>query len=137
MIFHKYQKITIVRSEKPMNHNVNDDLNWFGISIGLFNLRDKDKSCFRTFIELLKASKKNEELTSDEIAQRIGLTRGTVVHHLNNMMNAGIVLNDKNKYFLRVHNLKLLVDEIEKDIQRTCSDLKDIAKEIDDSIGIR
>lgn len=137
MIFRRYQKITIIRSAKPVSHNINDDLNWFGISLGLFNLRDKDKSRFRIFIEFLKAAKKREELTSDEIAARIGLSRGTVIHHVNKLISAGIVINEGNKYFLRVQNLQALVDEIEKDIHRTCMDLKDIAKEIDESIGIQ
>ena len=137
MIFRTYQKITIVRSSKPVSHNVNEDLNWFGISLGLFNLRDKDKSCFRIFIEVLKSAKKGEEMTSDELAEKIGLSRGTVIHHLNKLMSSGIVLNEKNKYFLRVQNLQALIDELEKDLQRTLSDLKEIAKEIDESIGIQ
>ena len=131
-----HQKITIVRTRKPAEKNINQELQWFGNSLGLFNLRDKDKSCFRVFIELLKAAKAKMPLSSDELAYRLNLTRGTVIHHINKLMDAGIVIYDGKRYMLRVDNLKDLVDEVEKDIERTCSDLKNIAKEIDERLGL-
>ena len=75
-------------------------------------------------------------LSSDELAYRLNLTRGTVIHHINKLMDAGIVVYDGKRYMLRVDNLKDLVDEVEKDIERTCSDLKNIAKEIDERLGL-
>lgn len=130
------QRITIVRTRKPAEKNVNQELQWFGNSLGLFNLRDKDKSCFRIFIELLKAAKAKRPLSSDELAYRLNLSRGTVIHHINKLMDSGIVIYDGKRYMLRVDNLKELVDEVEKDIERTCSDLKSIADEIDKRLGL-
>jgi len=131
-----HQRITIVRHSKPLKKNINEDLQWFGSSLGLFNLRDRNSSCFRIFIELVKSSRKKKLLSSDELAYKTGLSRGTIIHHLNKLIGSGIVVNEKNKYILRVDNLKVLVDEIEKDINRTCSDLKDIAKNIDEELGL-
>ncbi|MBS3097730.1 winged helix-turn-helix transcriptional regulator [Candidatus Woesearchaeota archaeon] len=131
-----HQRITLVRTRKPAEKNINQELQWFGNSLGLFNLRDKDKSCFRVFIELLKAAKANMPLTSDELAYRLNLSRGTVIHHINKLMDAGIVIYDGKRYMLRVDNLKDLVDEVEKDIERTCLDLKEIAQEIDKRLGL-
>ena len=51
-------------------------------------------------------------------------------------MESGFVVHEGNTYILRVDNLKSLIDEIEKDIKRTCEDLKDIAKEIDERLGL-
>ena len=48
-------KITIIRIRKPAQSNINKELQWLGSSLGLFGLRDKDKSCFRIFIELIKS----------------------------------------------------------------------------------
>ena len=87
------QQVTIINIRKP-GRSLNNELQWFGSSLGLFNLRDKDKSCFRIFIELLKAVKHNHPLTSDEIAERLKLTRGTVVHHLNKLMGSCIVIHE-------------------------------------------
>jgi biotin operon repressor len=131
-----HQKITIVKIRKPATHNVNDDLQFLGDSLGLFNLRDKDKSCFRVFIELLKAAKRKKPISSDELAFRLGLTRGTVVHHINKLKEAGIVVHEGKRYFLRVDRLESLIEEVRKDIVRTCDDLQQIAKEIDDGLGL-
>jgi predicted transcriptional regulator len=125
------QRITIVNIRKPVERNINQDLQWIGSSLGLFNLRDKDKSCFRIFIELIRATKAKKSLSSDEISGLLNLTRGTVVHHLNHLMDAGLVVHDGNAYSLRVDNLTDLIDELEKDIQRTLNDLREAAKNID------
>ena len=131
-----HQKITIVKSRKPEEQNINKELQWFGDSLGLFNLRDKDKSCFRVFIELLKSSKRRQPLSSDELADMLNLTRGTVIHHINKLMDSGIVVREKKKYFLRVHNLQELVKEVKKDIDRTCLDLEEVAEDIDRRLGL-
>jgi len=133
---YEHQKITIIRFRKPLKKDINEELQWLGSSLGLFNLRDRDSSCFRIFIELVKSSRKKKPLSSDELAYKTGLSRGTVIHHLNRLMGSGIVVNEKNKYILRVENLKVLVEEIEKDIKRACSDLKEIAKNIDEELGL-
>ncbi len=135
-MFVKISKITITRLRKPENHNINQELQWFGNSLGLFGLRDKDKSCFRIFIELLKSAKAGEGLTSDEMAFKLNLSRGTVVHHLNKLMEAGIVVNRKNKYFMRVENLKELIKVLKNDIDRSFKDLEEMANEIDGILGM-
>jgi predicted transcriptional regulator len=130
------RKITIVKINKPIKKDLNEELQWLGNSLGLFSLRDKDKSCFRIFIELLKAAKLHEQLTSDDLALRLNLTRGTVIHHLNRLMDAGIVLHVENKYVLRVENLEDLIHEIQRDVHRTIIDLKEIAEDIDRYMGL-
>ena len=130
------QRITILNIRKPREHNVNQELQWFGSSLGLFNLRDRDKSCFRLFIELLKSAKANHTLTSDELASRLSLTRGTIIHHINKLMESGLVIHEGNRYTLRVENLTALIEEVEKDIKRACNDLKEVAREIDERLGL-
>ncbi|MBI2135396.1 ArsR family transcriptional regulator [Candidatus Woesearchaeota archaeon] len=130
------QRITIITIRKPAQKNINQELQWLGSSLGLFNLRDKDKSCFRVFIELVKTAKTNNPLSSDELAYRLGLSRGTVVHHLHKLLDSGIVVPTERGYLLRVNNLQDLVDEVEKDMVRTISELKKMAKEIDEGLGL-
>ncbi len=130
------QRITIVNIRKPSEHNVNQELQWFGSSLGLFNLRDKDKSTFRVFIELLKSAKAKQTLTSDELGARLGLSRGTIIHHINKLIEFGLVIHEGNTYILRVDNLKSLIVELEKDLKRACDDLKEVAKEIDERLGM-
>ena len=129
-------RITIMNIRKPVVKNVNQELQWLGSSLGLFNLRDKDKSCFRVFIELIKNAKKGIPLSSDELAYRLDLSRGTVVHHIHKLLESGIVVQAPRGYILRVDSLRALIDEVEKDLRRTCDDLRSMAEEIDENLGL-
>lgn len=130
-----HQRITIVNVRKPAR-TLNDELQWLGNSLGLFGLRDKDRSCFRVFIELLKAAKIDKPLTSDEIAHKLRLTRGTVVHHINRLMEAGLVIHQRMGYLLRVNKLETLIDELKRDAERSFDDMGKVAKEIDQMLGL-
>ena len=121
---------------KPVQKNVNQELQWLGSSLGLFNLRDKDKSCFRVFIEMIKNAKLGKPLSSDEIAYSLGLSRGTVIHHLNKLLDSGIAVEAERGYILRVSNLRGLINEVEKDLERTLDELREMAEEIDKSLGL-
>ncbi|MBU1975746.1 MAG: helix-turn-helix domain-containing protein, partial [Nanoarchaeota archaeon] len=112
----RFTRVTIIRITAPKHTDVNEELQWFGHSLGLFSVRDKDKSCFRIFITLIKSLKARKALTSDEIAAVTQLTRGTVVHHLNKLMESGIVVTEKNRYYLNVESLEDLVDLMEHNI---------------------
>ena len=131
-----FQRITIFNIRKPAERNINDELQWLGSSLGLFNLRDKDKSCFRVFIELIKNAKIGKSLSSDEIAYRLSLSRGTVIHHINKLIDSGMVIQADRGYILRVSTLRELIDEVEKDLRRTCDELRDMAQEIDKNLGL-
>jgi len=129
-------RITIIRSTAPRKKSVNEEIRWFGYSLGLFGLRDRDSSCYRIFVELLKSSRSKRGMTSDELAYRIGLSRGTVIHHINRLIDSGIVVSERRHYILRVTNLEVLVEELKKDMWRSLEDLSAIAKKIDDELGI-
>lgn len=129
-----FKKITIIRTKKPQNGNLNAELQWLSISLGLFNVRDKERSMFRLFVELLKAAKRGEDLQSDELAYKLHLTRGTVVHHLNKLMDAGLVVSSHNKYMLRTKSLAKLIKEIQNDVNEILNEVEHIGKELDDNI---
>jgi predicted transcriptional regulator len=136
MIVRIFQKITVFRSQKPVRKNLNEDLQWLATSLGLFTLRDKDKSMFRIFIELLKGTKKGKALSSDELADKLKLTRGTVMHHVNKLMEKGLVVADRNKYLLRVGILAELIDELEHDSKRIFKDMREVEGDIDKYLGV-
>ncbi len=128
-------KITIV-NKKSTPDNVNDLLLAFGDSLGLFSARDKDKSCYRIFIVLVKALKLGVELTSDELALQTGLTRGTVIHHLNHLMASGIVSNYKNRYFIAVGSLEELVVQMRETVNSLFDGIGVLAKKIDNDLEL-
>ncbi len=125
------RRITIVNVRRPTEVSVNDELQWFGHTLGLFGERDRDKSCFRIFIELIKAIKATGGLSSDELADKLGLTRATVIHHLNTLMERGIVKHEGNRYIMRGDKLSLLVDDLQRDMERAVSEMRQAAKELD------
>ena len=128
-------RITIIRVSRPHKKDVNEGLKWLGESLGLFSERDKESSLYRLFVELIKGSRRGEALTSDELSYRLKLSRGTVIHHLNKLLESGIVVADRGGYALRVGNLEVLVDELRQDIRRTMDNLKAIAKKIEEELG--
>lgn len=130
------RKITIVDIGPAPKANLNDQLQWFGSSLGLFGLRDKDKSCFRIFITLMSTAKSKKQISSDEIAEKLGLTRGTVVHHLNKLMDAGIVIKERKGYILRRDSIEATIKEINHDINRSIEELTLIAQNLDKALGI-
>ena len=132
----EFRRLTIVKIRKPVKKEINQDLQWFCSTLGLFSLRDKNSSCFRIFVELLKAARDNRPVSSDEIGYRLGLSRGTVVHHLNRLIDSGLIIPDKNGYVLRVSSLGELVELIKKDTEGIFQNLRDIAKDLDDDLNL-
>jgi len=128
-------KELILKKEKLNKKELNEQLQWFSNSLGLSSLRDKSKSCFRIFIELLKTTKMQKPVSSDELAFKLHLTRGTVVHHLNKLMDSGLVVSQKNKYLLRTTSLKKLTEELKKDTNEFFESILPIAEEIDKSLN--
>lgn len=129
----EFKSITIVRIRRPKTKDLNQDLQWFSRSLGLFKSRDKEKSCFRVFMELLKD---NKGLTSDEIALSSNLTRGTVVHHLHSLLEHGLITKRKNRYYLITDNLEILINEIKKNIESALDELRETAKFLDKQLNL-
>ena len=129
------KKLMIVKIRRSSGDNINQELQWLGNSLGLFNLRDRDSSCFRVFITLVKRARRNEAVSSDLIAERLGLSRGTVVHHLTKLMNSGIVIKEKKGYLLREINLQKVIKDLHRDMENVFSELDEVAKEIDERLG--
>lgn len=130
------KRITIVRIRHPPKQNLNEELKWLGSSLGLFGERDRDKSCFRLFIELLKAAKTGQGLSSDELAARTKLSRGTVVHHLQTLIERGLVIPIQRKYILREPRIEALIRELESDFVKAVEELRHAAREIDTALGL-
>ena len=132
----RFKRITIIKIEKPKKKDLNEDIKWISNSLGLISSRDKEKSCYRIFIELIKAANKGVALSSDEIAKNAHLSRGTVIHHLNALMGSGIITYEKRRYLLKADNLETLIDEIKGEILKVFKNLKNVAKELDEELNL-
>ncbi len=128
-------EITIRRVKKPVREEINSELQWISQSLGLFSKRDKEKSCFRIFIELVKAKKEGIMLSSDEIAEKSHLTRGTVIHHIAHLVEKDMIKVHRNRYGLSFSSFDVLVNNIEKNFSKMLKDLEKEAKKIDRELG--
>lgn len=133
MITH-FRKVTVIQVKKKPT-SINEKIQWLSHSLGLVSTRDKEKSCYRLFIELIKASRKGNPLTSDELAYKLNLSRGTVIHHLSKLIAAGLVVQENNKYSLRKKDLKTTIEAMRSDMDETFEDIEKVADNIDSMLG--
>lgn len=126
-----FKEITIINSKKLENNELNQEIQWISNCLGMFNKRDKEKSCFRIFINLLK---EQNPISSDEIAERSNLSRGTVIHHISKLRDSGIVIKKDKGYTLKTKNFEELIEEIEKDVFNTMKKIKEVSKRIDERL---
>jgi len=130
------QKIIIKRIRSPAPGNLNDDIDYLCKSLGYFSQRDKKDTAGKIFRLLVKETCEEENcLSSDEIAERLQLTRGAIVHHLNSFISAGLIIKENNKYRLRSASLQKSIEEIRADIDRIMKQMIKIAIEIDEKLG--
>jgi len=116
--------------------NVEQDIEWICKSFGFLESRDKEKTAARIFKALLEAARKGEGFSSDELAERLGLSRGTMVHHLNKLMKSGLVIHHEGRYKLRGWSLQRTVEEVQRDITRVFENIKQVAKSVDENLGL-
>ena len=120
--------ITIKKIRKPKISDLNQDIQIISQSLGLFTKRDKEKSCFRVFIEILK---NKQGLSAEEITLNTHITRATVIHHLNSLIKNNLIIKKGHKYFLRSKNLEELIKDLNKDVDEALNELNKTAKNID------
>ncbi len=128
----EYLKEIRILNLKPLRAQpLNEEIQWFSNCLGMFNKRDKEKSCFRIFIHLLE---EKGSLSSEQLAQRSNLSRATVIHHVSRLMDSGLVTKRREGYFLRFESLEDLTKEIEKDVSSTFKRLREISRRIDEEM---
>ncbi len=129
-------QIILKKLDLPVPGDLNDDIDFICKSFGYFTPRDKQDTAGKIFRLLVKeVSEESEDLSSDEIADKLHLTRGTIVYHLNRFISSGLVIRENNAYRLRSQSLQKCIDEIQEDIYRMLSQMREIAKDIDHNLG--
>lgn len=130
------REIRIKQLRLPEERDLEKEMEWLCQSLGIISERDRDRSSFKIFHLLVNAAKERRELTINEISEIVGLSRTSVVHHLKQMEESGIIFRRSGRVELREFTLYQLVDEIEKDFQRSLERIKKVAKEIDKLLNI-
>ena len=124
----------IVRDVKtPVKSDYENDLNWLCESLGFVSNRDSEKTGAKIFCSIVRAN--SSGIKSEDIAKECEITKGNVIHHLSKYLRAGLVIRDKNKYYLRSRSIEKSLHEMELDLLRTIQKITNIAKEIDKELG--
>jgi len=129
-------KIKLKKIETPPPGDIKTDIDFICRSFGYFSQRDKHSTAGRIFRLLVhETAEGTDGLTSDQIAEALNLSRGTIVYHLNSFIAAGLVVRERNLYRLRSQSLQKSIEEIKQDTQRIFNEMLKIAQAIDDELG--
>jgi predicted transcriptional regulator len=120
----------------PLTTDKDSDVDWICKCFGFTEPRDKNKTAAKIFAALVEAIKEKGSISSDELAEKVGVTRAAVVHHLNRMMGSGLVVRRHGSYQLRMQGVESTVVEVQRDILRVFENLRKVSREIDEAMNI-
>lgn len=130
------KQIIIKKIRLPAPGNIEDDIDFISKSFGYFTQRDTANTAGRIFRILVKdACGDKEGLSSEEISEKLDISRGTTVYHLNSFIETGLISKEHNKYRLRSPSLQKSIEEIKEDMERMMKHMLKIALEIDKQLG--
>ena len=129
-------KIVVRRVERPFSNDPSVELEWICQSLGFFEPIDKDKTASSIFREIVSATEKGAALTSTAISEKVSMSRGAVINHLNNLLRAGLIIRSGRFYSSRSKSVFRTIEEIEEDIERIFAKMKKTAIEIDREMGV-
>ena len=129
-------KIVVKRVERPFSRKPTDELDWICQSLGFYEPIDREKTAASIFKEIVKATEKGQALTSTAIAEKVKMSRGSTINHLNNLIRAGLITRHGRYYESRSKSVFRTIEEIEEDIDRIFEKMKKTAREIDEDMGI-
>ncbi|MFH1721282.1 MAG: winged helix-turn-helix domain-containing protein [Candidatus Altiarchaeota archaeon] len=129
--------IRIRRIERPFEKDLERDLDWLCSTFGFCEPGSPESTASRIFREIIKETQKDQGITSTKLAREVEMSRGAVVNHLNNLIEAGLITKQGTHYQLRSGNLHRTIREIERDMMRVFEDLETMADEIDKQLGFK
>jgi predicted transcriptional regulator len=130
-------ELIIRKVEPPFSKSVQDDLDWICQSFGFFEEIDKEKTASSVFKEIVRATEKGKPVNSTDLAKNVGMSRGSVINHLNNLIQSGLIVKDGRFYMARSQSMFRTIEEIEEDIDRIFDRMKQRARYIDEKFGIK
>ncbi len=120
---------------KPAALDVEKDFRWICRSFGFLEPRDKQRTAYQILRTIVEAARQDGGISSDQLAEQIGLSRGTMVHHLNKLIKSGLVIHHEGQYKLRGRNFKTTIEEIKRDLSRIFENLQNVAETVDTALG--
>jgi len=122
--------------KRPREDDVEKQIEWLCDSFGFWNRRDRERTATKVFEAFVDAAKRDRFLSSDDVAHRLKISRGTAVHHIKKYVRSGLVIKSDDGYELRMQSVGETLDEMERDMIHAMKMMRRIAKEIDEEMGL-
>lgn len=129
-------RLVIRKVERPFSGSSLDDFDWICESLGFFGPGPRE-SAAEVFKEIVKATEEGRGLSSTEIAKKLGISRGSAINHLNNLMSSGLVSKHGRLYAARSKSMYRTIEGIEDEIDLLFEKMKKAARQIDGEMGIK
>jgi predicted transcriptional regulator len=124
-------KIIIRNVEMPLDDKFESRLAWICSTLGFFEPIDKDKNSAAIIKQIILATEQNKGLTSTEIAERIGVSRGSTISHLNKIKKSGLIEKRGKKYFAKGSSMLGTIGKLEEEVNAIFKKLRKTAEQID------
>lgn len=126
-----YRQIVIRYISVPVQEDNRDaEMDYIYQCLGLGDERDQvGRSVFRA---LMRASMQGTGISSRDIMQLGEVSQAAVIYHLNLFQRSGLVVKDGRMYYLRGRTLEETLADMENDMHRRFSHLKEIARKIEE-----
>ncbi len=132
-----YQEITLRNLEKPREKYLEQDIEWVCESLGLNSGRDVDRISPRVLTYFLKRFSAERAVPSEELAEDLLVTAARINHHVRNLMDSGLVYRERKLIMLRGGSLHSALEELKADTDRIFERLLNIAKDVDQQLGLK
>ncbi len=130
-------KLFVIKEiRRPREEDVEKQIEWLCDSFGFWNRRDHDRTATKVFEAFVDAAQRRRLLSSDDVAHKLKISRGTAVHHIKKYVRSGLVVKGDDGYELRMQSVEETLGEMEHDMLRTIRVIRRIAKEIDEEMGL-
>ncbi len=130
-------ELTIRRIPKPITYDLDDEFYWICKTLGFFENIDKGKTAASAFREIVSSTELGQRISSTQIAKRLKISRGATINHLNNLRKSGLIEKTGKYYLTRSSSLQGTISELEEDVSRIFSKLKEASKTIDSELKQR
>jgi len=128
----KRLEITIKANKRPEKEDVESIMEWICYSLGLVKGRDLERTSAKMMLCFLKHIYTEGVVIPEVIAKEMNLARSTVIHHIKKYEKAGILIRVGSGYELRERTLTETIEEIERDVEREFSRIKELSRKIDE-----
>ena len=128
-------RLTIRKVDLPQSNDFDNKIARVCSSLGFFEMIDKNKNAAAIFKEIFLATSMGQVLTSTTIAQRIGMSRGSTINHLNNLVRSGLIEKNGKYYYARSKTMIGTINEIEDDLLHIFSRIKKVGENVDLETG--